>query len=119
MISAGKSVGAHIGTHQQIGAGLGGRIGAAWLQRRIFVGKAPGRHVAIDFVGRNMHETLDAQLARHLQQDECSGNVRLNDGRGFVDAAVDVRLGGKMDHRVATAHRRFDGGSVADISLDE
>ena len=41
------------------------------------------------------------------------------DGRRFVDAAVHVGFGGKMNDGVAAGHGRFDGGSIADIALDE
>ena len=38
---------------------------------------------------------------------------------GLVDRAVDVRLGGEVDDRVAALDRRRDGVAVVDVALDE
>ena len=66
-----------------------------------------------------MHEFFDIELARDLEKDEGAGNIGLDYGRRIVDAAIHVRLGGEMNHGVAAGHGSFDGGRIANITLDE
>ena len=119
MIKAGKSIRAHIRAHQQIGASLRCGVGAARLERRVFVRESAGRNVPIDFVGGNMNEALDSKLARYLQHHKGSGNVGVNRSGGFINAAVDMGFGGEVNYRVAPFHRGLDRGGVADVALDE
>ena len=66
-----------------------------------------------------MHEFADIEPACDLEKHEGAGNIRFNHRRRFIDTAVDVRLGGEMNDRLAPGHGRFDGGRVANIALDK
>src|SRR5205807_7657943 len=66
-----------------------------------------------------MQETLDAQGTRHFEQGECSLDIRVNHGRGFIDTAVHVRFRSEVYYRIASAHGRLDGGGIADIAPDK
>jgi len=48
--------------------------------------------------------------------DKGSRHVGLDDGRRLVDAAIDVRFGGKMYDRIATPHRFFYRDAVANVA---
>ena len=89
------------------------------MQRRILAGKSAGKHVAVHFIGRDVNKPLDAQLSGELQQDECARHIRVNSGRGLINAAVHVRFGGKMDHGVGAAHRFFGRIRIANTSFYE
>ena len=66
-----------------------------------------------------MHEFFDIELACDLEKDEGAGNIDFDYGRRIVDAAIHVRLGGEMNDGVAAGHGSFDGGGIANITLDE
>ena len=85
----------------------------------MFVGERSGRNVAVDFVGRDVDETLEVELARDLEQSESAGDVGFDDRRGLIDAAIDVRLGCEMNDGIAAVHGRFDASGVANVAFDE
>ena len=103
-MTAGKPIGANVGAHKQVRARLRRGIRAARLHWRIFVGECAGSYVAVNFVGGDMHESLDiAACARPAASTKVPVTLVSITGRGFVDAAVHVRFGGEMDDRVAPA----------------
>ena len=59
------------------------------------------------------------RVARVLEQDLRAGDVRLDEVGRPEDRAVDVRLGGEVDDRVAARGRLGDGLGVADVADDE
>jgi hypothetical protein len=75
--------------------------------------------VAVDFIGRDVYEFFDIELAGDLEKDERAGNIRFNRGRRIIDAAVDVRFGCEVNDRLAPCHCGCDGGRIANVALDE
>src|SRR5260221_14135327 len=53
---SGKFVRANVRANQEVRGRLGGGIGTAWLERRIFAGVDPRSDIAIDFVGGDVNE---------------------------------------------------------------
>ena len=54
----------------------------------------PGRHAAVDLVGRNLDELAEARrVARGLEQDERAEDVGVDEIAGRQDRSIDVRLG--------------------------
>ena len=49
-----------------------------------------------------MHETLDLEFARGVQQHLRAYDVRLHKWSRIVNAAVNMALGGKVHHRAGT-----------------
>ena len=87
--------------------------------QRILLGREAARlEVAVHLVGRHLHESLPAPahlLEQHLRAEE----LRPPEVGGAEDRAVDVRLGGEVDDRVAAAGRAFHICGDRDIALEE
>ena len=66
-----------------------------------------------------MNESLDVHLPRHLEQNEGSCHVGLDDRGGLVNAPIHVGLSRKMDNHIAAPHRFFGRNRVADVSPHE
>ena len=73
---------------------------------------------AVDLVGRDL-EVADAGVAGRLEQDEGAEDVGLDELAGRLDRAVDVRLRGEVDERVAALDRRRDRVGVGDVADDQ
>src|SRR3546814_9962348 len=60
-------------------------------------------------------------VARGFQQRQRAHDVGLHEGARAVDRAVDVALGGEVDHRVGPVlgQQAVDQVAVADVALDE
>ena len=58
-------------------------------------------------------------VARGLEQDERPEDVRLDELARRLDRAVDVRLGGEVDDRVAALDGLGDPLDVGDVAVDE
>ncbi len=65
-----------------------------------------------------MHEARHARLAARLQQVVRAIDVGAHEGRRVFDAAIDVALGGKVNHRIAAAHL-LEHAAIADVHLHE
>src|SRR5581483_2478599 len=89
------------------GGGQGGGLGRRAL-----------REVAVDLVGREL-EVADAGVPCGLDQHVDPVDVRGDELSRLLDRAVDVRLGGEVDHRVAALQRRARGFAVGDVPLDQ
>ena len=55
----------------------------------------------VHFVRGNVHEAMDAELFRHLEQNECSFDVCLDRRRRIIDAAIGVGLRSEMNYGIA------------------
>jgi hypothetical protein len=74
---------------------------------------------AVDFVGRDLDVALHVQLARVVQEVVGALDVGLDEARRFLDGAVDVRLGGEVEHDLRARHRLAHRLWVADVALHE
>ena len=102
----------------QIGGGLGGRIGRAGGQR---VGLAEGtiRDRAVHLVGGHVQQPVDADIQGHLADGRGTDAVGGHEPGGIGDGTVHVALGCEVDHRVVARHGISQGGAVADIGMHE
>src|SRR6266436_3890439 len=96
---------------------LTGRVRASWIERRFFVEFRSGRCAAVHFVGADVDEANVPKFAYCLQQTLSANNVGLEKRRSVLDAAIDMRLRGKVNHGVKPASKQFsDGVSVGDVA---
>ena len=95
-----EAVGVRVGRHEQVAARLGRRVGRRGVERRA-LGERPLRDRAVDLVGRDLEVARHAALARGVEQHARADHVRAGEGVLVGDRAVDVRLGGEVDDRVA------------------
>ena len=64
---------------EQVGAGFARGIGRTRIERRL-LGEFPGRaERAINFIGRDLNETLDAMAPRAIEQNARSDDVGVNE----------------------------------------
>ena len=103
-ISAVGVVGVLEGADDEVAAGLRGRVGRGGIERRA-LGERALLDRAVDLVGGDL-QVADAGVAGGLEQDEGAEDVGLDELAGGLDRAVDVRLGGEVDERVAALDRR-------------
>ena len=76
------------------------------------------RDVAVDLVGRHVHEPqlgVTHVVEQHLRPE----HVGEDELRRPEDRPVDVRLGGEVDDRVAVLRRAGDGVRVGDVAMVE
>ena len=106
---------ADVREHLEVAAGLRGGVGARRPQRVVLARGAPRRDVAVDLVRRDVDEPA-ARLPRPLEQHVRAVDVRLDELGGAEDRAVDVRLGGEVDDRLAALGRSRDRGRVGDVA---
>ena len=119
------------GPHQMIGRGLGRRVGAVRLiAARLGEGRFVGRERTKHLVGRHVQEA-ERRLVRRaeavaigaacFQQAERAHHVGADEIRGAVDRAVDMRLGGEVDHRRRPVfpQQAHDQLGVADVAVHE
>ncbi len=116
-----QPVGNEVRARQQVAAGLGRRIGAAGVQRIVLGGLARRFDAAVDFVGRDVHETRGAAHPGGFEQRERAAEVGLEHRRGREDAAVHVRFGGEVHDGVRPffGQQRVHQRRVADVALNE
>ena len=108
-----------VGEHLQLTAGLRRRVRARRAQRRVL--GAPGRaerDVAVHLIGRNVHEP-DLGVAHVVEQHLGAEHVGEDELSRAEDGPVDVRLGRKVDDRVAALRRARDGVGIDDVALVE
>ena len=74
---------------------------------------------AVDLVGGDVQEAVDADLAGDVAQHVGAVAVGAHEGVGRHDRAVDVALGGEVHDRVVAGHGCGDGLAVADVALHE
>src|SRR5688572_15172284 len=104
---------------QAIGAGLARRIRVARPQL-VGLGARAFGHAAVDFVGRNLHEALQAGVpSRRFEQDERALDVGLDEIARRHDRAVDVGLRGEMHDVVGRFDQRPGHRRIADVAVHE
>lgn len=118
----GKLEASHVGIHKHLGGGLacGIRVGRrknARLEEIVVV----VLDLAVDLVGRDVNEALDADLLGTLEEDMGAVDVGVCEAVRVAKAQVDVRLGGKVEDGVDVvaleAVNHLDG--VGDVALVE
>ena len=110
------AVGPGEGRDEQVAPRLRGRVGGGGVERRL-LGRGALLEVAVDLVGRDL-EVADAGVAGGLEQHVGAVDVGGDELAGRLDRAVDVRLGGEVDDRVAALDGGPDGVAVGDVGLD-
>ena len=113
-----NTVGADVGEHLQVAAGLGGAVGARGPQRIVLERPAARLEVAVDLVGRDL-DVAGVVRPRPLEQAHRSEHVRVDELLRAEDRAVDVGLGGEVDDRVAAGSGARDRVRIGDVALDE
>ncbi len=112
-----QSVGVEIAGHQQVGSGLGGAVGTGGLQRRL-LGERPSLDRPVDLVGGHLEvaqATLPGRVEEHVRALHVGHDERLGTG----DRPIHVRLGGKVDDRVAVGDRVGHRRGVLDRPVHE
>ena len=115
-----QAVGAGPGAHEHVGAGLGARVRAARVVRRLLgeLGGVVERQVAVDLVGGDV-VVADAVLADCLQQAEGALDVRAQERLRVGDGVVVVGLGGVVHDGVVARDQSVQQLGVADVAHDE
>ena len=115
-----QAVGAGPGAHEHVGAGLGARVRAARVVRRLLgeLGRVVERQVAVDLVGGDV-VVADAVFADGLQQAEGSLDVGAQERLRVGDGVVVVALGGVVHDGVVARHQLIEQRGVADVAHDE
>ena len=75
----------------------------------------------IDFVGRNLDETLDAVPAGAIEKHARADNIGVNEIERIVDAAIDMRFGREIDNRIKLmlGHERVHLIGIGDIGFEK
>ena len=115
-----KPVGAGPGAHEHVGAGLGARVRAARVVRRLLgeLGGVVERKVAVDLVGGDV-VVADAVFADGLQKSEGALDVGAQEGLRVRDGVVVVGLGGVVHDGVVAGDDPVQQLGVADVAHDE
>ena len=118
--SGAKAVGAGPGAHEHVGAGLGARVRAARVIRRLLgeLGGVVERQVAVDLVGGDV-VVADAVFPHGLQQAEGALDVGAQERLRVGDGVVVVALCGVVDDGVVARHQLVEQRGVADVAHDE
>ena len=115
-----QAVGAGPGAHEHVGAGLGARVRAARVVRRLLgeLGRVVEREVAVDLVGGDA-VVADTVLPHGLQQAEGALDVRAQEGLRVGDGVVVVALRGVVHDGVVARYQPIQQPGVADVADDE
>ena len=115
-----QAVGSRPGAHEHVGAGLGARVRAARVVRRLLgeLGGVVECQVAVDLVGGDV-VVADAVFAHGLQQAEGALDVGAQEGLGVGDGVVVVALGGVVHDGVVARYQPVQQPGVADVAHDE
>ncbi len=114
--------------HEMVGRGLRGRVWRAGIIGRRLGELALGAERAEHFVRRNMvkPEPFGPALpfpigTRGFEQVEGAKHIRLDEGRGAVDGAVDMAFCGEVHDRIGSMRLQHpvERGAVADVDLFE
>ena len=115
-----QAVGAGPGADQHVGAGLGARVRAARVVRRLLgeLRRVVERQVAVDLVGGDV-VVSDSVFADGLQQAEGALDVGAQEGLGVGDGVVVVALGRVVHDRVVSRDDPIEQSDVADVANNE
>ena len=104
---------------QVVAARLAGRVGRG-RQEGIGLAGGPARPAAVDLVGRDVDEGLDAREGpQGVEQDVGAVDVGQDELAGVVDRPVDVGLGGEVDDGLDPGEEAPDQVPVPDVAHDE
>ena len=113
-----ETVGADVREHLQVSPGLGGAVGGRGPQRVVLVRAAAEVEVAVHLV-RGHLDVANVRLPRPFEQGLRAENVGVDEVLRRLDRAVDVRLGGEVDHGLAAFAGTGDGFRIGDVADDE
>ena len=115
-----QAVGAGPGAHEHVGAGLGARVRAARVVRRLLgeLGRVVEREVAVNLVSGDV-VVADTVLADGLQQAEGALHVGAQEGLRVGDGVVVVALGGVVHDGVVARDDAVQQLRIADVAHDE
>ena len=115
-----QTVGARPGTHEHVGAGLGGGVRGARVVRRLLgePGWVVQGKVAVDLVGGDV-VVADPIPPHGLEQLEGALHVGAEERLGVGDGVVVVALGGVVDDGVVARHELVQEPSVANVANHE
>lgn len=80
-----------------------------------------GAKCTIDFISRNVDETLDAMLACCFEQHECPSHIRFDEGRCSSDGTIHVTFGRAVDDSfdVMLLQHRMNERRILDPTVNE
>ena len=106
--------------HEQVGAGLGGAVGARGTVRRLLgeARRVVEDEVAVDLVGRDV-VVADVILARRLEERVGALDVGAQEGLGVRDGVVVVALRRVVDDGVVAGDELVQERAVADVAHHE
>ena len=105
--------------HLQLATRLRRRVRAGRAQRCVLRARRRAeRDVAVDLVGRHLHEPL-AVMTRVVEQHLRAEHIREDEFGRPEDRAVDVGLGREVDDRVDTVRRPRDRLGIGDVAVVE
>ena len=113
-----RAVGGEVGQGDQVGSGLGRRVGRARLER-IGLGGRTDLDRAVHLVGADVDHPADLQAPGRVHDHVGAEAVGVHEVVGADDGAVDVALGREVDHRVVAGHGLVQRATVGDVALDE
>ena len=115
-----EAVGAGPGSHEHVGARLGGAVRGGRVVRGLLgeARRVVEREVAVDLVGAHVM-VADAVLADGLEQAEGALDVGAQEGLRVGDGIVVVGLGGVVHDRVVARDDPVEELGVADVSHHE
>ena len=92
-----------VGLHQELGTSLGGSVRVGGFQDVIFSHcfSLKVLSFSVHFIGRHMNKALDGGTALgRLQENMCSVDVGVSEGKRVTEGVIDMGLGGKMHNGV-------------------
>ena len=99
------AMGDDVAPDEQLAGRLGRRVRRAWREWRVLTGVALVDR-AVDLVGRDLQEARPVRGgAARLEQDVDADDAGRQERLGLEDRAVDVRLGGEVDHGIGCRPR--------------
>lgn len=121
---AGQLEGSMVALDEELGPGLGGRVGIGWLQHVLLLHGLglEGLPLAVHLVGGDVYESLHAAMALGgLEQHVRSEDVALGEVEGVAEGVVHVGLRGEVHDGVDPLLGHDVGHQVGggDVPLDE
>ena len=106
----------HVCRDQEVARRLGGAVRARRVERVRLRRGATRLEVAVDLVGRDLHEPR-TRVAHVLEQHLRPAKLGAAEVLRREDRTVDVGLGGEVDDRLAAARRAGNVGGLRNVAL--
>jgi hypothetical protein len=76
---------------------------------------------AIDFIGGNLNETLDAMAPGAIEQDTGADDVGMDEIERRIDTAIDMRFRSEIDHaiKLVLGHERVHLVGIRDVGFEK